>query len=297
MGTCHPRLPLQVLRIPSTRELCCSEKRWSVFPPGAEVHVLAVCKRGKRCVPSAAMSPVPPKAAVECPRAFTGQLSPLPRPWVGSLALPVTPNNSPWLTSANHNPTLPDRVPRHTSSHVARDGVKWLDLAGAAVRVQTSSPLTFRHRPWWGGWRPSSRRTLPLYPSRQWSRLAFLPDWFFMAKFCGSQSERRVVSCTGPFSPQLLPAVDPLSGGDSCLCLGWDLWRGLSLVLSDAYFHILIQSQMDVLCVAGQGVSVSGAPLWAVTRVTRELVLHVRLRAMQVHMYLDDLLILADSHD
>lgn len=54
---------------------------------------------------------------------------------------------------------------------------------------------------------------------------------------------------------------------------------------------------MDVLCVAGQGVSVSGAPLWAVTRVTRELVLHVRLRAMQVHMYLDDLLILADSHD
>lgn len=30
--------------------------------------------------------------------------------------------------------------------------------------------------------------------------------------------------------------------------------------------------------------------------VTRELVLHVRLRGIQVHMYLDDWLIVADSH-
>ena len=78
------------------------------------------------------------------------------------------------------------------------------------------------------------------------------------AHLFGAQSERRLASCTGPFSPQPLPTTDPFLYGDSCLCPGRHPSRGLCGVTGPsrrllAHFDIPTRSQMDTLCVAGKG--------------------------------------------
>ena len=91
----------------------------------------------------------------------------------------------------------------------------------------------------------------------------------------GAQSERRLASCTGPFSPQPLPTTDPFLYGDSCLCPGRHPSWGLCDVTGPSrpsYLHILIHRR-DLRWIrfvwqgragqgrAGQSVSVLGAPL------------------------------------
>ena len=63
------------------------------------------------------------------------------------------------------------------------------------------------------------------------------------AHLFGAQSERRLASCTGPFSPQPLPTTDPFLYGDSCLCPGRHPSWGLCDVTGPSrpsYLHILI---------------------------------------------------------
>ena len=124
------------------------------------------------------------------------------------------------------------------------------------------------------------------------------------AHLFGAQSERRLASCTGPFSPQPLPTTDPFLYGDSCLCPGRHPSWGLCDVTGPSrpsYLHILIHRR-DLRWIrfvwqgrAGQGRaecfsfgrSPSAFP-WPLgfSPVTREL--HGRSRGVRVHVYLDD---------
>ena len=89
------------------------------------------------------------------------------------------------------------------------------------------------------------------------------------AHLFGPQSERRLASCTGPFSPQPLSITDPFCM-ETAASVRDAIRQGdyvTSLDLPDAYLHILIHRR-NLRWIrfvwqgrAGQSVSVLGAPL------------------------------------
>ena len=118
------------------------------------------------------------------------------------------------------------------------------------------------------------------------------------AHLFGPQSERRLASCTGPFSPQPLSTTDPFCM-ETAASVRDAIRQGdyvTSLDLPDAYLHILIHRrnlrwirfvwQGRAECFSfGRPPSAFPWPL-GFSPVTREL--HGRSRGVRVHVYLDD---------